>query len=312
MRAMVQKKNVIHASMDDKVFKLIVGFLLLLISLICAYPLYYTIIASISDPYAVYTGKLTLWPVGITLEGYEKVFTNGDIWVGYRNTALYTVTGTLFNLILTIPAAYALSKKRMFGYNIINSLFLITMYFGGGMIPTYILMKDLKLINNPVVIILASGISVYNMVVTRVYFQNNIPETLYEAARLDGCNELRIFWRIVIPLSGPIVAVMALYYAVGHWNGYFDAMMYLTKTKYQPLSLVLRRILILNQNAAKRVLESGGSMSAQEIEDAERSAYIATVMKFSLVFIGSAPMLIAYPFVQKYFVKGVMIGSLKG
>ena len=312
MSMVMSKKNRIKMSSGDRVFMAVVYFILILIAFLCVYPLYFTMIASISEPYAVYTGKVSFWPVGTMFEGYRLVFQNKEIWSGYRNSILYTVCGTAFNLFLTIPSAYALSKKRMLGRGFLNTYFLITMYFGGGMIPTYLLMKSLDLVNNPLILIIAGGLSVYNMIVTRVFFQNNIPESLYEAARLDGCSELKIFAIIVLPLSGPIIAVMALYYAVGHWNDYFTAMLYITKTKYQPLSLVLRRILILNENAYKNLQEAATSRNSEELLLADQRAYMANVMKFALVFIGSAPMLIAYPFVQKYFVKGVMIGSLKG
>lgn len=299
-----------RVSADDAIFALIVNALVALIALICLYPLYYTIIASLSDPYAVYSGKVAFMPVGISIEAYTLVAANPDIWLGYMNSIFYTVGGTLFNLILTIPCAYALSKKRMFGRAAITGIILFTMYFSGGMVPTYILYKQMRLINTPWIMILVGGVSVYNIVVTRVYFQNNVPESLFEAARIDGSNELGVFFRIVLPLSGPIFAVMALYYAVGHWNGYFNAMIYLTKTKYQPLALVLRRILILNETAAEELMSSDASSEA--ITAAAKRAYAAATMKYSLVFIASAPMLIVYPFVQKFFVKGIMIGSLKG
>lgn len=284
--------------------------LLLVLALICLYPLYYTVIASFSDYLPVATGKVYLWPVGFQLTAYEAVFENTEIWIGYRNTILYTVLGTAFNLILTIPTAYVMSKKKMFGHNLFTWYFLITMYFSGGMVPTYLLYKDLGLINNPLVMIVTGGLSIYNMIVTRTYFSNNIPDSLYEAGRIDGSSELGLFFRIALPLSGPILAVMALYYAVGHWNSYFNAMMYLSKKDYHPLSLVLRRILILNESALSEDLL--GMLDPATIADMARRANMAVVMKYALVLISSAPMLIAYPFVQKYFVKGMMIGSVKG
>lgn len=307
------KKAMIHRrtmSRDDRVFDFFLYAIILLLTLVCVYPLYFTIIASISDPHAVYTGKVGLLPVGFSLEAYTTMLQNDAIWRGYGNTIFYTVGGTLLNLFLTIPCAYALSRKQMYGRTVITWIFLFTMYFGGGMIPTYILFKNLELINTPWIMILVGGVSIYNVVVTRVFFQNSIPESLYEAARIDGANELKIFWRLVLPLSGPIFAVMALFYAVSHWNSYFDAMIYLTKTKYQPLSLVLRRILILNETAYEQAMLSDSSAEAMAL--AAKQAYTAATMKYSLVFVASFPMLVAYPFVQKFFVKGVMIGSLKG
>ena len=293
----------------DKVFLTIVYIAVALVVVICAYPLYLTIIASISDPYDVYSGKVNLLPSGFTLESYKLVFTNKAIWRGYGNSVLYTVAGTLFNLFLTLPSAYALSKQRLYGRSFLTTVFIITMYFGGGMIPTYLLYKNLGLIDTRWVLIINGGLSVYNMIVTRTYFQNNIPETLFEAARIDGANEFMAFFRLVLPLSAPIIAVITLYYAVGHWGSYFSAMIYTYDQTLQPLQLVLRNILILNETAYTDALASG---DASLIADASRQAYLALTMKYSLVFIASAPMLIAYPFVQKHFVKGIMVGSLKG
>ena len=293
----------------DKVFLTIVYICIALVTLMCIYPLYLTVIASISDPYDVYSGKVNILPSGFTIESYKLVFTNKAIWRGYGNSVLYTVAGTLFNLFLTIPSAYALSKRRMYGRSFLTTVFLITMYFGGGMIPTYLLYKNLHLIDTRWVLIIGGGISIYNVIVTRTYFQNNIPDTLFEAARIDGANEFLVFLKLVLPLSAPIIAVITLYYAVGHWGSYFSAMIYTYDQTLQPLQLVLRNILILNETAYTDALASG---DASLIEDAARQAYLALTMKYSLVFIASAPMLAAYPFVQKHFVKGVMVGSLKG
>lgn len=296
-------------SWNDKVFLIVVYTTIVLITLVCLYPLYYTVIASFSDAAAVYTGKVSILPRGFTTEAYELVFQNKSIWRGYANTIFYTVVGTSFNLFLTIPTAYALSKKRMYGRGLLMTLFIITMYFGGGMIPTYLLFKNMHLVNTPWIMIINGGISVYNVIVTRTYFQNNIPETLFEAARIDGANEFRIFFQLVLPLSAPILAVITLYYAVSHWSSYFPALIYITETDYHPLQMVLRRILILNETAYTDALASGNS---DMIADALRQSQLAVTMKYALVFIASAPMLIIYPFIQKHFVKGIMVGSLKG
>lgn len=295
---------------DISLFDVINNTLLILLTLLCLYPLYYTVIASVSDFTAVATGKVSFWPIDFQLKAYQAVFENQQIWTGYRNTILYTLGGTAFNLFLTIPAAYVMSKKRMFGHTIITWYFLITMYFGGGMIPTYLLYKDLGLLDNPLVMVVTGGLSIYNMVVARTYFSSSIPGDLYEAGRIDGSSEFGLFFRIALPLAMPIIAVLTLYYAVGHWNSYFNAMMYLTKQAYQPLSLVLRRILIMNQSA----VDEAGLMTLDPalLQDAAERANLAVVMKYALVLIASAPMLILYPFIQKYFVKGVMIGALKG
>ena len=284
--------------------------LLLFLTFLVAYPIYYTVIASFSDYTAVATGKVSLLPIGFQTTAYAAVFENSEIWRGYLNTILYTAGGTAFNLFLTIPAAYAMSKKKMLGHGLLSWYFLITMYFGGGMIPTYLLNKSLNLVNNPLIMVISGGISVYNMIVTRTYYQNSIPESLYEAGRIDGSSEIGIFVKIALPLSLPIVAVMCLYYAVGHWNGYFTALIYLTKTKYQPLALVLRRILIMNQAALDEAV--GADLDPSLIANAAARANLVVVMKYALVMIASLPMLILYPFIQKYFVKGVMIGSVKG
>lgn len=303
------KKSHINNTRGDKIFLTIVYATVILIVLMCAYPLYLTVIASISDPYDVYSGKVNLIPSGFSLESYRLVFTNSAIFRGYANSIFYTVAGTAFNLFLTIPSAYALSKKRMYGRNFFMTLFLITMYFGGGLIPHYLLFKSMGLIDTRWILIINGGVSVYNVIVTRTYFQNNIPEELFEAARIDGASELRCFFKLVLPLSAPIIAVITLYYAVGHWSSYFSALIYTHDQELQPLQLVLRNILILNQSAYTDALQSG---DAELIADASRQAYNAVTMKYALVFISSAPMLAIYPFVQKHFVKGIMVGSLKG
>lgn len=296
-------------SIRISVFDMVNILLLLLLTFLCLYPIYYAVIASFSDYNAVATGKVGVWPVGFQMTAYQAVFENEQIWRGYWNTILYTVGGTAFNLFLTIPAAYAMSKKRMLGHGVLTWFFLITMYFGGGMIPTYLLNKSLGLVNNPLIMVISGGLSVYNMIVTRTYFENSIPDSLYEAGRIDGASEIGLFFKVALPLSLPIIAVMCLYYAVGHWNGYFTALIYLTKTKYQPLALVLRRILIMNETALDDAMASS---DPNLIANAAARANLVVTMKYALVMIASIPMLILYPFIQKYFVKGVMIGSVKG
>lgn len=284
--------------------------LLLILAFVCVYPLYYTVIASFSDYVPVATGKVSFWPIHFTTLAYQAVFENQEIWLGYRNTIIYTVCGTLFNLFLTIPTAYVMSKKRLFGHKLLTWFFLITMYFSGGMVPTYLLFKNLNLINNPMIMVVTGGLSVYNMIVARTYFSSSISESLYESARIDGGSELGLFFRIALPLAKPVVAVITLYYAVGHWNSYFNAMMYLSDRKYHPLALVLRRILILSESVLSDDRLAG--LDPRIMADLTQKANMAVVMKYALVLISSAPLLVAYPFVQKYFVKGVMIGSVKG
>jgi len=291
-------------------FDIVNTVLLLVILFICLYPLYFTVIASVSNAGATASGKVLLWPVGFNMDAYKQVFAYKQIWVGYANTIYYTVLGTLFNIVLTIPAAYALSKKYLPARGTIMTIFLITMYFGGGMVPTYLLVKNLGLINNRLALIILGGVNVYNLIVTRVYFSSSISETLYEAADIDGAGEFKKFFSIALPLAKPILAVMVLYYAVAHWNEYFNALLYITDQAKEPLQTVLRKILILNQNALNEALLKS-SLSADELLNSVKRAEAAYVMKYAVVFIASAPLLIAYPFVQKHFTKGVMIGALK-
>ena len=293
-----------------EVFDIVNFFFMLLILFITIYPLYFTVIASFSEPSAVATGKVIWRPVGFTLDSYKQVFAYKQIWQGYINTIFYTVLGTAFNLVLTIPAAYAVSKKYLTGRGIVMGFFLITMYFSGGMVPTYLLIKNLGLINTRLVLVIVSGISIYNLIVTRTYFTTSISESIYEASRIDGAGEIRTFLSIALPLAKPIIAVMVLYYAVAHWNDYFNALLYVSDQNLEPLQSVLRRVLIQNQNALDESMMQQ-SMSAGELLDSAQRAYAAYTMKYTMVFIASAPLLIAYPFVQKYFVKGVMVGAVK-
>lgn len=298
----LKKKRISLFDVCNTVFMIVVLFVTL-------YPMYFTVIASLSEPSAVATGKVFWRPVGLTLESYRNVFMYKQIWVGYANTIFYTVLGTLFNIFLTIPAAYVLSKKYLPYRKTIMMFFLFTMYFGGGMVPTYLLVKNLGLINTRMVLVIMGGVSIYNLIVSKTFFTNSIPESLYEAADIDGAGELKKFFSIALPLAKSIIAVMVLYYAVAHWNNYFSALLYVTEKKLEPLQLVLRKVLILNQNALSG--DAMSSMSGEELLDSAQRAYAAYTMKYALVFIGSAPLLIAYPFVQKHFVKGVMIGAVK-
>lgn len=297
-------------SIQDRLIDIFIIALMLIILITTLYPLWFTTIVSVSDPILVGSGRVTLYPKGFTLEAYRNVFKNKIIWTGYSNTIFYTVLGTVFNLFLTIPAAYVLSKKKLRGRNFLSWYFLFTMYFSGGLIPTYLLIKNLYLINTRWVLIVTGGISIYNMIVTRIFFQTTIPEELYESAIMDGASNFRMFFQIAIPLAKPIIAVMTLFYAVSRWNSYFTALIYTTEPSLAPLQLVLRRILILNESMLEEITE--GTLTGEEMERAIRKVFIAETMKYALIFIASAPLLVAYPFVQKHFVKGIMIGSLKG
>ena len=304
------KTAVIRRTRADKIFDTCNAVLMVLLLLITLYPLYFVLIASVSDAYEVAKGNVFAIPKGITFESYMNVFRESRIWLGYRNTIFYAVFGTAFSLILTIPSAYALSKKTLPGRGAISIFFLIPMYFNGGLIPTYLVMKQINMVDQWYSLIFIAASSVYNMIVTRVYFQSNVPEELYESARIDGASELRTFFSIALPLVKPIIAVMTLFFAVARWNDYFNALIYTTDNDYLPLQLVLRSILLNSQTALQKVDTS--SMDADAIKNAARLAYMAEAMKYALIVVSSAPLLIAYPFVQKHFVKGMMIGAVKG
>ena len=292
---------------SDKIFDAVNMVFILLVLILCAYPIYYTIIASFSDPNAVITGEVLLWPVRVTLDSYRSVFDYRLVWTGYRNTIIYTVLGTIYNLILLLPASYGLSRKTLKGRNLLMAYFVFTMYFQGGTIPFYLLIRNMGLIDNPVVLIIPAAFSVYNMIITRTYF-SSFPEELREAAKIDGASEFRIFWQVVLPLSGAIVSVMVLYHAVGRWNSYFHALLFINSSEYYPLQLVLRQVLLMNQSIGT---DTAG-MSAEALADMLRRQRMAETMKYSLIIIANLPVMLMYPFVQKYFVKGIMIGSLKG
>ena len=306
----MNKRNAIKKTRSDRIFDIVNYGLLIIITLVMLYPLYFTIIASISDPYEVSMGNVVLLPAGCTLEAYQNVIEEERIWIGYRNSFYYMIVGTIFNLVLTIPCGYAWAKKDLPLRKFFTWYLLIPMYFTGGMIPTYLQIKDLGLLNTPWVLVLVGGISIYNTIITRAFFQNSIPEEIYESARIDGANDFRCFFSIALPLAKPIIAVIALYYAVAHWNAYFNALLYVSKIDYQPLQLVLRSILLLNEGALANLDMENADIDM--ILEMTRRAYVAQAMKYALIFIASAPLLAIYPFVQKHFVKGVMIGSLKG
>ena len=294
-------------SKGDIVFGVINYILLLAIMVITIYPLYFIIIASVSNAHSVALGEVWFWPKGFNLNAYIDVFKEKSIWTGYLNTIVYTALGTLINLAVTIPCAYALAKKRLIGRNVIMGIFIFTMYFSGGMVPGYLLVKNLGMLDTIWAMIIPGAVSVYNLIITRTFFASSIPEELYEAAKIDGCSEFRAFFTIALPLSAAIIAVMALYYGVGHWNEYFNALIYMSNQDKFPLQLVLRNILIMNQN-----INMTQSMTAEQAEYMAQQAQLAEAMKYAVIFIASFPVLAAYPFVQKYFVKGVMIGAVKG
>ncbi|UUX35045.1 carbohydrate ABC transporter permease [Fundicoccus culcitae] len=299
----------IKETKEDKIINFFVHLILFIVLIIIIYPLIYILSASFSDPTMVNSGQMWLFPKGFTLDGYRLILENEAIWRGYANTILYTSLGVLINLVLTIPAAYALSRKRLVGRKFITNMLLVTMFIGGGLIPTYMLVKNLGLLNTIWAMVLPGGASVWNIVLTRTFFQSTIPTELEEAAIIDGATSFQLFTKIVMPLSLPIVAVMALFYGVGHWNEYFSALIYLNNEKMYPLQMVLRQILVVQE------LSTSTSDPEAVLRQAQMSNYqadMSAILRYSVIIVSTLPMLIVYPFAQKYFVKGVMVGSLKG
>lgn len=292
-------------SKDDLLMDAAVSLIGILVIVVTLYPLIFIVSASFSNPSNVINGDVILLPVNISLEGYKTIFNYSLIWTGYRNTVFYTFFGTVFSLILTIPAAFALSRKDLVGRNIVMVYFAITMFFSGGLIPTYLVVKNLGLVNAPAVMIILGAVSVWNLVIARTFFQGSIPMELQEAAYIDGSSTTRMFFTIVLPLAKPIVAVLALYVAVNQWNSYFNGLIYLNKTEYYPLQIFLRNILILDQ------MEDliGDPDSVESLLEKMR---LKESMKYGIVVLSSLPVLLMYPFLQKYFVKGMMVGAIKG
>lgn len=299
----MKRKKTVSISRADRIFYFATDLILCLMVLIVSYPLLYIVAASFSDPQNVAAGRVFLWPVGFSLRGYEEVFRHSQVWVGYRNTVVYTAAGTSINVAMTMMAAFGLSKRNLPGRNLFTFLFTFTMMFGGGLVPFYLLLRDLKMLNTIWAMLIPGAVSVYNMIVARTFIQSNIPAELSEAASIDGCSDFRYFFEILLPLSKAILAVLALFYAVGHWNSYFNAMIYLRDPSLFPLQIVLREILILNQIDPSAMLDPSQQ---------ERLEGMADLLKYSLIVVATVPIMCVYPFVQKYFIKGVMIGSLKG
>ena len=285
---------------QDKIFIIVDSILALFFLLICLYPLYFILIASFSNPSLVAGGKVWIIPRGLTLDGYKMMLAKSEIWRGYGNTILYTLTGPTINLIFTISAGYALSRKTLPFRSAINMFFLLTMFINGGLIPTYLLMNSLHLVNTFAIMVLMGGVNVWNFIICRTFFETNIPTEVLEAAKIDGSNELVFFMRIALPLSKSILAVMTLFFAVEHWNGYYNALVYLRSENKYPLQLVLRNLLLTTQLSP----ETSDSGMAQLLN--------LQSMKYGVIVIASVPVLILYPFIQKHFVKGVMVGAIKG
>lgn len=300
----MQHINKANKKPSDVIFDIIIFTLCILVFLIVAYPLYFIIIASVSNSTLVSTGQVTLYPKGFSLFGYSEIFKNAKIWTGYKNTILYTLLGTLVNLTFTLPAAYSLSRKEFRARRPLMLFLVFTMFFSGGLIPTYLLMRDVHLTNTIWVFIIPFCVNVYNLIITRSFFENSIPKELYEAASLDGCTHFRFFATIALPLSKAVVSVVFLYYLVGHWNDFFTALIYIRTDDLQPLQIVLRDILLSNQVFSQGA-GAGGAAGGYAQQYADQ-------VKYGVIIVSTAPILIVYPFIQKYFEKGVMIGAVKG
>ncbi|CAN7391616.1 carbohydrate ABC transporter permease [Paenibacillus sp. LjRoot153] len=297
MQAQMLKKR----KSDEKIFDAVVNAVALLIVVVVLYPLIFIVSASFSDPLLVLNGEVVLLPKQITLEAYRNVFHNEQIWNGYGNTILYTAVGTIINLIMTTLAAYPLSRPDLPGRGIFMVFITLTMFFSGGLIPSYLLVKNLGMVDTMWALVIPGAIATYNLIVMRTYFQSNIPWEIQEAAHMDGCSNWKLLTHVILPLSKPIMAVMVLFYAVGHWNSFFNALIYIRSKDLYPLQLVLREVLMVSQ---ADVVDSSVGL--------ESKILLAESIKYVVIIISSLPVLLMYPFVQKHFVKGVMIGSLKG
>jgi len=297
----MSKPSTIKEASSERLFDILIYAIAAVIIVIVLYPLLFIVSASFSDPARVLNGEVWLLPKGVTLDAYENILLNDKIWTGYRNTILYTTVGTAINIIMTILAAYPLSRPDLPGRNGIMVLITLTMFFNGGLIPTYLLVKDLGMVDTMWALIIPGAIATYNLIVMRTYFQSSIPWELQEAAHIDGCSNWRLLFSIILPLSKPILAVMVLFYAVGHWNSFFNALIYIRNEDLHPLQLVLREILLISQSDAV-----DGSVGL------EKSILLAESIKYAVIIVSSLPVLLMYPLVQRHFVKGVMIGSIKG
>jgi putative aldouronate transport system permease protein len=293
----------IRKTWDDRVLYFTAYALVTLLAVAVLYPLIYILSSSFSSGEAVSTGKVFLLPVDFSLEGYRRVFRNPDIWTSYGNTIFYTVTGTAFNVAMTLFCAFPLARKGLPHRGALTALFTFTMLFSGGLIPTYLLINSLGLINTRWAMIIPGALSVYQMIVTRAFIQNTIPSELIEATQIDGCSDFHFFFKFVIPLSKAVIAVIAMQYAIGHWNSYFNAFIYLSSKELYPLQIILRQILVLSQ------------INLSDVADPELATIMlgmGDVLKYALIVVATVPVLCIYPFIQKYFVTGMMIGSLKG
>lgn len=296
-------RNRVRLSRQDKTYYGVVYTLVTLLTLIVLLPLINVLACSFSAPEAVSSGKVLLWPVDFSVSGYERVFNTNEIWLGYANTLYYTIVGTFVNVFVTMVCAYPLARRGLPYKSFFSFLFAFTMLFSGGLVPTYLLARNLHLLNTRWALIIPGAMGVYQMIVTRTFLVANIPQELLEMSQIDGCNDFRFFWAFVLPLSKAVIAVTAMQYAVGHWNSWFSAFLYLSDDKKYPLQMMLRRILVMNQIKASDYVDEETLVAMEGMAD---------LLKYALIVVATVPILCAYPFIQKYFVKGIMIGSLKG
>jgi putative aldouronate transport system permease protein len=301
--------SAVRRSSGDKIYDAIIFVILTLIFLTVAYPLYFIIISSISDPVKVSSGQVIFLPQGITLDGYKKVFETKMVMRGFLNSLWYSVLGVVINLAITLPTAYALSRNDFFGRKLISIFYIITMFIGGGLIPTYMVIRDMHMLDTVWALVIPGAMGVYNMMVARTFFKTNIPSELLDAARIDGCSDTRFFVSIVLPISSAIVAILVLWCGVGHWNSYFNALIYIFSPERQPLQIVLRSILLQN---TENIQTTNVMLTAEAMLERARMEALKEMMKYSLIVVANLPVMMLYPFIQKHFVKGVTVGSLKG
>ena len=304
----MMKSHKIRDSVTDRIFNVFLTIICAGALSIAFYPLYFVLMASMSDPQYVNSGRFLLYPAGFTLEGYQQVLADERVWIGYVNSIIYALGGILYGLVTAVPLGYALSRKELPCRKFLTGLFIFTMYFQGGMVPLYLTVKELGLIDTRLIIIILGSFAMYNVIIVRSYFASSLPEELREASLIDGCGDLRYFVKIALPLAKPIIAVVTLYILIAKWNEFTNAMIYLNKRKLYPLQLYLRELLLTFSSMAG---SATGAMAA-DAETLERYHKLSQIIRYGFIVIASLPLLIAYPFVQKYFVQGVMIGSLKG
>lgn len=296
------RTNKVKKSKEDKIFDFILYGIAAILIVVALYPMYFIVIASVSNPNLVSNGEILFLPKGINFKAYEQLASYSQLWTGYKNTIFYVIVGTVFTLVVNIPAAYALSRKKLYGRKALTIFYLIPMFFTGGLIPTYLAVQQFHLLDTFWVMVLPFSVVTYYIIVGRTFFANSIPEELWEAAQLDGCGYMGFFFRIVLPLSKAVIAVIALWAAVGQWNSYFNALIYLRNPELQPLQIILRNILISNQTISSMTTGAAAAEAKQ----------MADLIKYAVIVVSSAPIMCLYPFVQKHFNQGVMLGSLKG